>query len=376
MPGPKMTEALLDGWWDITASDTKFTGSRGGEPFTYNYKEEDIQQMAEGYDPEVLEAPVTIEHTDYGQAHGWIKELRVKTKNGRLYLQARLKELSETLREALLDGGYRSRSAEVYINFKNTRKPYLAGLAFLGAGTPAMINLSPFPSLARGLCDGIILCSGTGGPEDLTFEPVPEKFNIETKEIAKMDTATIKTVVTDAMNSFLDKFKAKEAEDETTVKLKAAEEGKAEAESKIEAAEKAKKEAEDKLKAHEAEGQLAIFKAGVEKARDESRITPADAGMYTKLGEDLPEEKRKVILEDITAREPNKILSELSGKSGDKNKAKTTRTSQMRKDSEALWAQQENPNAKDKKVSLRAFDLMDADEKLELGEAQRIAASE
>ena len=61
----------------------------------------------------------------------------------------------------------------------------------------------------------------------------------------------------------------------------------------------ARKEAEDKLKAKEAEAELATFKAGVEKARDDSRITPADAEMYIKLGEDLPEEKRKAILEEL-----------------------------------------------------------------------------
>lgn len=371
----KMTEEMLGGWWDVTASDIKFTGTSNGKPITHTYSKEEIQQMAEGYDPEVLEAPVKIEHTDEGQAHGWVEKVRVKAKNGRLYLQARLKELSETLRKALLDGSYRSRSVEVYINFKNTGKPYFSGLAFLGAGTPAMINLSPFPTLSAGLCDGVIRCSGTGGPESLTFEPISEQFNLETKEISEMEAKDITKAITDGFSSVLSKFKGEEAEDDSAIKLKAAEDAQAEAEGKVEAAEKAQKEAEDKLKAKEIETELATFKANVEKARDESRITPVDSEMYIRLGADLPEEKRKTILEDITAREPNKILSELSAKDGNKT-AKITRTSQMRKDSEALWAMQKEPNAEDKRISLRAYDLMDADEKMELGEAQRLAASE
>ena len=372
---PKMTEALLDGWWDVTASDTEFFGSAGGKPSKYKFSKEEIQQMFEDYDPEVLEAPVKIEHTEEGQAHGWVKEVRVKAKNGRLYLQVKLKELSETLRKALLDGGYRSRSVEVYINFKKTGRAYLSGLAFLGAGTPAMINLSPFPTLATGLCDGVILCSGTGGPESLTFEPVPDDFKLETKEFTKMEAKDITKAIADGWDSVLSKIKGGEPTDDTAAKLKAAEEAQAEAESKVEAAEKAQKEAEDKLKAKETEAELADFNAGVEKARDESRITPADSEMYIKLGEDLPEDKRKAILEDISAREPNKILSELSAP-GSKVKGAVTRTSQMRKDAEALWAKQENPDPKDRRISEAAWDLMDADEKLELGEAQRLVASE
>jgi len=190
-----------------------------------------------------------------------------------------------------------------------------------------------------------------------------------------MEAKDIKQAITDGFNSVLSKFKGEETKDDSAVKLKAAEDARTEAESKIEAAEKAQKEAEDKLKAKETEAEIATFKANVEKARDESRITPVDSEMYVKLGADLPEEKRKAIIADITAREPNKILSELSAKDGNKT-AKITRTSQMRKDSEALWAMQKEPNAEDKRISLRAYDLMDADEKMELGEAQRLAASE
>lgn len=375
----KMTEALLGGWWDATASGIKFTGTKGdGKPFTYTYKEEEIQQMAEGYDPEVLEAPVKMEHTEEGQAHGWVKEIRAKRKNGRVYLQVKLKELSETLRKALLEGGYRSRSVEVYINFKNTGKAYLAGLAFLGAGTPAMINLSPFPTLARSLCDGIVRCSGSGGPETLTFEPIPEDFNLEAQEVSEMDAKDIKQAITEGFTSVLTKLKGKEAEDETAVKLKAAEDAKVEAEGKVEAAEKAKTEAEDKLKAKEAEAQLADFKTGVEKARDESRITPADAGMLLKLGEGASEEQRKSILEDVSAREPNKLLSELSQKKGDKIKA-TNRTAQDRKNAEKVWASQEpeDVDPEDKKLTLAAYDLMDlqGNEKLTFTEAMNQVAA-
>jgi len=325
----KMTEALLDGWWDITAAGIKFWGTMRGKPSAHTFSEEDLQTMAADYSPKVLEAPVTLGHTDVGEAHGWIEALRVKEKDGRLYLQAKLKELSETLRTALLEGRYRSRSVEVFINFMKTGKPYLGGLAFLGAGTPAMKNLSPFPTIASDICEGFILCSGTGGPEAMIFDPVPNDFNLETKEYP-VNAQEIKDAVIEGVSSVLGKFKGSEAESDAVQKLAAVDAEKLVAEKtatdeKLAAAEKRVKEAEDKLKAMETEAELATFKAGIETARDESRITPVDADMYINLGEDLPEEKRKEILEKVSKREPNKILSELSQASGENKSASVAR---------------------------------------------------
>jgi len=199
----EITDKMIEsGWWDITASDISFTGSIGGKPAEHKFSKEDIETIAKTYNPDILEAPVKIEHTDEGPAHGWIDGLRTQFRNGRLYLQARLKELSDTLREALKKGRYRSRSAEIYLDFMGSGKPYLAGLAFLGATEPAVKTLNSLPSLAAraeraDLCSGFVLCAGKGPPEDETFFPVSKIVESKSKEFSNMEAKDIKKAITE-----------------------------------------------------------------------------------------------------------------------------------------------------------------------------------
>jgi len=372
-------QAIADGWWDITASETPFVGSIGGKPARHEFSKEDIKTLANGYNPDVLEAPVKIEHKDDGPAHGWIAALRTQLRNGKLYLQAQLKQVSEALQIALAAGSYRSRSAEIYIDFQGSGKPYLCGLAFLGAAEPAVKGLRSYPSLASEMLSrgesaaGLILCSGAGPPEDEIFLSVPDDFNFETEEVSEMDAKVITDAIGTGFDKILTTFKGGTQDTEAAEKLQAAEAEKADLETKLVAAEAKAKEAEDKIKAADAEAQLATFKTGVEKAKDENRIIPADAKMFLELGEKMNEENRKLILEDISAREPNKLLAELSAPSHKGNA--TNRTALARKAAEKVWASQENVDEKDKKLSLASWDLMDANEKMTFTEAMKLVAA-
>lgn len=102
-----------------------------------SYSEEDLEQIARDYNPSVHEAPVTIDHAQSGPALGWVASLRHS--GGRLY--ARLKNLNEKLLALIKSGALKKRSAELYKSIRETNRPYLRALSFLGAMIPEVKSL-------------------------------------------------------------------------------------------------------------------------------------------------------------------------------------------------------------------------------------------
>lgn len=108
-------------------------GSKG------RYDPPDLDGIAEDYRPERHEAPVTLDHAQQGPAHGWVKRLhRIGDR-----LVATLWKLSPALREWLRDGAYRKCSVELYRAFRETGRPYLKAVSFLGAAAPEVKGLQP-----------------------------------------------------------------------------------------------------------------------------------------------------------------------------------------------------------------------------------------
>lgn len=118
---------------------------------------------------------------------------------------------------------------------------------------------------------------------------------------------------------------------------------------------------------------MTSFKAAVEKCQAEGRITPAEARQYESLATDLSEEKRQGLLKSLQEREPVQLFKELTAK--ERKDPITSRTAGKRKTTaEILEADPENESAL---LSLRAYDLMDADAKLSFTEAMhRIQAAQ
>lgn len=103
-----------------------------------NYTIDDIDLIASDYNPSVHESPVTVDHAQTGQSFGWVASLkRVGNK-----LIARLKNLNPKLIEFIKSGAFKKRSIELYKNFKNTGRPYLRAISFLGAQIPEVKSLS------------------------------------------------------------------------------------------------------------------------------------------------------------------------------------------------------------------------------------------
>jgi len=102
------------------------------------YTEEDLQQIAQDYDPKTQEAPVTVDHQQQGPALGWVRSLRAMGQT----LLARLGGLDGGFLEKLKAGAFKKRSIELYPKMELTQRPYLRAVSFLGAAAPAVKGLA------------------------------------------------------------------------------------------------------------------------------------------------------------------------------------------------------------------------------------------
>jgi hypothetical protein len=101
------------------------------------WREEDLEQLARDYAPELLEAPLTFDHARSGPAFGWVAALRRVGDR----LVARLTGVPEAVRELVRTGAYKKRSVELLRRFEATGRPYLRAVTLLGAATPAVPGL-------------------------------------------------------------------------------------------------------------------------------------------------------------------------------------------------------------------------------------------
>ena len=102
------------------------------------YTPDDLDALVRDYDPQLHEAPVTIDHQQSGPAFGWVRSLR----RGGDLLIARLKSLDEQFRDLLKQGAFKKRSVELYGQFQQTGRPYLRAVSFLGARIPEVKGLA------------------------------------------------------------------------------------------------------------------------------------------------------------------------------------------------------------------------------------------
>lgn len=95
------------------------------------FSKEEVQELANNYDPSFCEAPITLDHEQKGPAYGWVD--RLKEENG--VLKASFKNLSDDLKDFVSKGKYKKISVEIYRELEG-KKPYLKAVSFLGASIP------------------------------------------------------------------------------------------------------------------------------------------------------------------------------------------------------------------------------------------------
>ncbi len=101
------------------------------------WTEDQLERIAGGYDADLHEAPVTLDHAQSGPAMGWVRGVRRCGDR----LVARLRGLDDGLRQLLRSGAFKKRSVELYRELPETGEPYLKAVSFLGAAAPAVKGL-------------------------------------------------------------------------------------------------------------------------------------------------------------------------------------------------------------------------------------------
>ncbi|MEA1996704.1 MAG: hypothetical protein U9N45_03660 [Gemmatimonadota bacterium] len=311
----RLTEEQVDGWWDIARAG-RWKGTVAGNPAEIEISTHDLEDMAADYDRLLQEAPVTLEHKKEGPAHGWVSALRVAGDR----LQAKFTDLSAKLRQWLGSGAYRSRSIEMYKPFEPTGKAYLGAVSFLGAAPPAVKGLSPEPCL---------LARSEQGPRvriehhSIAFkeDPMKGEAQMDDKTIAERVIHALKEVFRGSGAENAWEGKEKDAPDKCAETQPGARV--AELEETLEREKTARREAEARLAEMEEKlaekiirTELAQFSEKLDNAASEARITPAELEGYLKLGSRLDSTGRKAILEEIEARQPGNLFSELSAPRG------------------------------------------------------------
>ena len=111
---------------------------------TLGFSADDLQGMAQSYDPGVHESPICVGHPKHdGPAYGWVKGLRAE--GGALF--ADLDQVEPQFAELVRDGRYKKISAAFYPPDASTNpvpgKYYLRHVGFLGAQPPSIKGLKP-----------------------------------------------------------------------------------------------------------------------------------------------------------------------------------------------------------------------------------------
>lgn len=119
----------------------KHTDSGGTE---IEFAEDVLRQIAEGYNPERHEAPITVGHPkDNAPAYGWIGGVRYS--DGNLYAEPR--QVNADFAEMVKGGAFRKVSASLYTPAAPQNPTpgsyYLRHIGFLGAQPPAIKGLAP-----------------------------------------------------------------------------------------------------------------------------------------------------------------------------------------------------------------------------------------
>lgn len=102
------------------------------------FSQNDVEALANNYDPKFCEAPVTLDHEQKGPAFGWVSGL--KAENGKL--KASFRDIAGELKEYVQAGKYKKISVEIYRELEG-KKPYLKAVSFLGAAIPQIKGMDP-----------------------------------------------------------------------------------------------------------------------------------------------------------------------------------------------------------------------------------------
>jgi hypothetical protein len=230
---------------------------RAGKYPQGSYTEDDVNEMATKYDPNIHEAPIILDHNDVGPAYGWVEQLQARGS----VLYAKFKQVSNALKELVTTGAYKKRSVEIYPKFEATGSSYLRAVSFVTV--PQVKGLQPAFS------DTIRFSDTKGDYAVVGFNDETKKDNPikqTSNEGSEMDDKRVQELIDSKIASFDDKIKVMESRH-------AAESEKYEAE--INALKEQNKNALTKLSEAERVQKSVEINSFCEQMKRELRLTPA-----------------------------------------------------------------------------------------------------
>jgi hypothetical protein len=127
-----LKEATMNDKLELEVFKTGDYGPKG------TWDEAALDRLAADYNPTLHEAPVTVDHAQRGPALGWVESLRRAGDR----LVARLCGLNGRLLELIRAGAFKKRSVEIYPKLRESGRPYLRAVSFLGAASPEVKGLT------------------------------------------------------------------------------------------------------------------------------------------------------------------------------------------------------------------------------------------
>lgn len=165
---------------------------RAGDYPGFSASPELVQQIADGYNAELLRAPISVDHRDEGPAFGWVD--RLWTTYGGRRLHAEFSDLDPSFVQQVAAGRFQTRSVEIYPKLTDTGKPYLRAVTFLGAGIPQVkgmgrptFNFSEGASKDAGEPVTVDFADGANGASALWFSEPPGEEAKTPSEESEMD---------------------------------------------------------------------------------------------------------------------------------------------------------------------------------------------
>ncbi len=95
------------------------------------FTNKDLKDMADGYDVNLAEAPITIDHDGWGPAFGWVSS--VTKKGSKLFADM---DVTPEFAQLLKNKSFKKRSIEIFSDFEKTGTMYVKAVTFLGAAPP------------------------------------------------------------------------------------------------------------------------------------------------------------------------------------------------------------------------------------------------
>lgn len=106
-----------------------------------DYKPEDLKELAGSYDPELLAAPLVIDHSFFGKSYGWFDQIETRNSGKDLYMH--LSEIDPWIEQDILSHHYREFSILWSSEYPLKEKKYIIHGSLLGANPPGAVGKEP-----------------------------------------------------------------------------------------------------------------------------------------------------------------------------------------------------------------------------------------